>query len=61
MTGAPHTERHTDVLLERTEKGFDTQTDDVRPLHEQIIDNSPLPFAASAAKFARPNLIELTQ
>jgi hypothetical protein len=61
MTGAPHTERRTDILLERTDKAYDTQTDDVRPLHEQIIDDSPLPFAASAAKFARPSPIELTQ
>jgi hypothetical protein len=61
MTGAPHTKRRTDILLERTEKAFDTQTNDVRPLHQQIIDDSPLPFAASAAKFARPSPIELTQ
>jgi hypothetical protein len=61
MMGAPHTERCTDILLERTRKAFDTQTDDVRSLHEQIIDDSPLPFAASAAKFAQPSSIELTQ
>jgi hypothetical protein len=61
MTGAPHNERRTDIFLVRTEKAFDTQADDVRPLHEQIINNSPLPFAASAAKYARPNPIELTQ
>jgi hypothetical protein len=61
MTGAPHTERRTDILLERTDKAYDTRTDDVRPLHEQIIDDSPLPFGASAAKFARPSPIELTQ
>jgi hypothetical protein len=61
MTGAPHTERCTDILLEQTDKAFNTQPDDVQPLQEQLINDLPLPFAASAAKFARPSPIKLTQ
>jgi hypothetical protein len=61
MTRAPHTERCTDSLLEQKDKAFDTQPEVIRPLHEQIINDSPIPFAASAAKFAWPSPIELTQ
>jgi hypothetical protein len=57
VTGAPHTKRPTDILLEQTDKAFNTQPNDIRPLHEQIINNLPLPFAASAANFPRPSPI----
>jgi hypothetical protein len=61
ILGAPHAERRTDIMLDKTKPSFDMIRETLPPINERLIADSPLPATAAAAKFARPNPSELTQ
>jgi hypothetical protein len=62
ITGAPHDKRRTYIMLETFKPTLELIQETLQPINnEQLIQDSPLPQAAAAAKFARPSPSELTQ
>jgi hypothetical protein len=48
-------------MLETSKPTLKLIQETLQPINEQLIQDSPLPQAAAAAKFARPSPSELTQ
>lgn len=61
MTGTPHHERRTDVLLEKIPEEMTPTPQDVPDLIARTLEDNPLPInaAAAKAKFDRPSTDEL--
>jgi hypothetical protein len=61
ITGPPHAEERTGVLLETSKPTLDMIHEILPPINEQLIADSPLPETAAATKFTRPNPSEPIQ
>jgi hypothetical protein len=61
VTGTPHHERRTDILLDKIPEEMETSTIDIPDLITQTLEDNPLPMnaAAAKAKFEHPSSDEL--